>query len=159
MALKGRTLAELFEARLLLEPALAALAAERATPAQLAAMRAALLPSPLRRFSPAAAPSGTAPSAAAPSGTAPSGTASSGDASSGDASSGDASPGDASPGDASSGIADQVAADLLLHRLIAEAAGNALLAAMLETLAALGRSSRALTAGRPGVRVPDRCGP
>lgn len=92
MALNERTLGELFEARLLLEPALAALAAERATGAQVAAMRAA------------------------------------------------------------AGGADQLEADVLLHRLIAEAAGNALLAAMLQSLATLGRSSRSITAGRPGVR-------
>lgn len=91
MALNERTIGELFEARLLLEPALAALAAQRATPEQAAAMRAAI------------------------------------------------------------GGADQVAADVLLHRLIAEASGNALLAAMLESLSGLGRSSRSLTAGRPGV--------
>lgn len=92
MALNERTLGELFEARLLLEPALAALAAERATPAQAAAMRAAI------------------------------------------------------------GGADQVEADVALHRLVADAAGNALLAAMLESLSTLGRSSRAITAVRPGVR-------
>ncbi|MET7422033.1 FCD domain-containing protein [Dactylosporangium sp. NPDC005555] len=92
MALNERTIGELFEARLLLEPALAALAAQRATPGQAAAMRAAI------------------------------------------------------------GGDDQVEADLVLHRLIAEAAGNALLAAMLESLSGLGRSSRSITAERPGVR-------
>lgn len=92
MALNERTIGELFEARLLLEPALAALAARRATGAQTAAMRAAI------------------------------------------------------------GGADQVEADVLLHRLIAEASGNALLAAMLQSLATLGRSSRSITAARPGVR-------
>jgi DNA-binding FadR family transcriptional regulator len=92
MALNERTIGELFEARLLLEPALAALAAQRATGAQVAAMRAAI------------------------------------------------------------GGADQVEADLVLHRLIAEASGNALLAAMLESLSTLGRSSRSITAARPGVQ-------
>lgn len=91
MALKGRAVEDLFEARLLLEPALAALAAERADAAQVAAMRATLTD------------------------------------------------------------ADPVAADVTLHRLVAEAAGNALLSAMLETLSTLGRASRAATAGRPGV--------
>jgi DNA-binding FadR family transcriptional regulator len=91
MALSGRTVEELFEARLLLEPALAALAASRADATQVAAMRAAL----------------TGP--------------------------------------------DRVAADVTLHRLVAEAAGNPLLATMLQTLATLGRASRALTAARPGV--------
>jgi DNA-binding FadR family transcriptional regulator len=92
MALNERTVEELFEARLLLEPALAALAAQRADAAQRAAMRAAI---------------------AAP---------------------------------------DQVEADVTLHRLIAEASGNALLAAMLESLSGLGRSSRSITAVRPGVQ-------
>ena len=91
MALSGRTVEELFEARLVLEPALAALAASRADAAQVAAMRAAL----------------------------------------------------AGP--------DRVAADVALHRLVAAAAGNALLAAMLQTLSSAGRASRALTAARPGV--------
>ncbi|WP_433607483.1 FadR/GntR family transcriptional regulator [Dactylosporangium sp. CA-139114] len=91
MSLSGRTLDELFEARLLIEPALAALAASRADAGQVAAMRAAL----------------------------------------------------AEP--------DRVAADVALHRLVAEAAGNALLATMLQTLSALGRASRAVTATRPGV--------
>ncbi|WP_433086965.1 FadR/GntR family transcriptional regulator [Dactylosporangium sp. CA-052675] len=91
MSLSGRTLDELFEARLLIEPALAALAASRADAGQVAAMRAAL----------------------------------------------------AEP--------DRVSADMALHRLIAEAAGNALLATMLQTLSALGRASRAVTATRPGV--------
>jgi GntR family transcriptional repressor for pyruvate dehydrogenase complex len=91
MALSGQTVEELFEARLLLEPALAAMAASRADAAQVAAMRAAL----------------TDP--------------------------------------------DRIAADVTLHRLVAEAAGNPLLATMLQTLATLGRASRALTAARPGV--------
>ncbi|GAA4258289.1 FadR/GntR family transcriptional regulator [Dactylosporangium darangshiense] len=91
MALNERTVAELFEARLVIEPALAALAAARAGAADVAAMRAAL----------------------------------------------------ASP--------DRVAADVTLHRLIAEAAGNPLLATMLQTLSTLGRASRALTSSRPGV--------
>ncbi|WP_327010925.1 FCD domain-containing protein [Dactylosporangium sp. NBC_01737] len=92
MALNERTLGELFEARLLLEPALAALAAQRATDAQVAAMRAAI------------------------------------------------------------GGAEQIEADVRLHRLIAESSGNALLAAMLESLSTLGRSSRSITSARPGVR-------
>ncbi|MFF5228548.1 FadR/GntR family transcriptional regulator [Dactylosporangium sp. NPDC000521] len=91
MALNERTVEELFEARLLLEPALAALAARRATDEQVAAMRAAI------------------------------------------------------------GGGDQVEADVLLHRLIAGASGNALLAAMLESLSGLGRSSRSMTSGRPGM--------
>ncbi|MEU0556152.1 FadR/GntR family transcriptional regulator [Dactylosporangium maewongense] len=91
MALNERTVEELFEARLLLEPALAALAAQRATGEQVAAMRAAILGE------------------------------------------------------------DQVEADVRLHRLIAGASGNALLAAMLESLSGLGRSSRSMTSGRPGV--------
>ncbi|HTJ34139.1 MAG TPA: FCD domain-containing protein [Dactylosporangium sp.] len=91
MALNERTVAELFEARLVIEPALAALAAARAGAADVAAMRSAL----------------------------------------------------ASP--------DRVAADVTLHRLIAEAAGNPLLATMLQTLSTLGRASRALTSSRPGV--------
>ncbi|MEV4135806.1 FadR/GntR family transcriptional regulator [Dactylosporangium sp. NPDC049742] len=91
MALNERTVEELFEARLLLEPALAGLAAQRATGEQVAAMRAAILGE------------------------------------------------------------DQVEADVLLHRLIAGASGNALLAAMLESLSGLGRSSRSMTSGRPGV--------
>ncbi|WP_432842965.1 FadR/GntR family transcriptional regulator [Dactylosporangium sp. CA-092794] len=91
LALNPRTVEELFEARLLLEPALAALAAERADAERVAAMRAAL--------------SGP----------------------------------------------DRVAADEALHRLVAEAAGNALLATMLQTLSGLGRASRALTSSRPGV--------
>ncbi|MDG6103357.1 FadR family transcriptional regulator [Dactylosporangium aurantiacum] len=92
MALNERTIGELFEARLLLEPALAALAAQRATPGQAAAMRAAITG------------------------------------------------------------ADPVEADVPLHRLVAEASGNALLTAMLESLSTLGRSSRSITAARPGVR-------
>ncbi|MEV8516919.1 FCD domain-containing protein [Dactylosporangium sp. NPDC051484] len=91
MALNVRTVDELFEARLLLEPALAALAAARADAAQVAAMRATL------------------------------------------------------------SDRDRVAADVTLHRLIAEAAGNTLLSTMLQTLSALGRASRAMTASRPGV--------
>jgi DNA-binding FadR family transcriptional regulator len=91
MALNSRTVESLFEARLVIEPALAALAASRAGSAQVTAMRAAL----------------------------------------------------ADP--------DRVAADVTLHRLIAEASGNALLATMLETLSTLGRASRARTAARPGV--------
>ncbi|MEV6930210.1 FCD domain-containing protein [Dactylosporangium sp. NPDC051485] len=91
MALNERTIDELFEARLLLEPALAALAAQRAGAADVAAMRAAL----------------DGP--------------------------------------------DPVAADTELHRLIAGAAGNALLATMLQTLATLGAQSRRLTAAAPGV--------
>jgi GntR family transcriptional repressor for pyruvate dehydrogenase complex len=91
MALNERAVAELFEARLVLEPALAALAAARADAAQVAAMRAALAG------------------------------------------------------------ADRIAADVALHRLVAEAAGNTLLATMLQTLSTLGRASRSLTAARPGV--------
>jgi GntR family transcriptional repressor for pyruvate dehydrogenase complex len=91
MALNERSVDSLFEARLVIEPALAALAATRADPAQVAAMRAAL------------------------------------------------------------DDPDRVAADVTLHRLIAEASGNALLATMLQTLSTLGRASRALTASRPGV--------
>ncbi|WP_433060984.1 FadR/GntR family transcriptional regulator [Dactylosporangium sp. CS-033363] len=91
MALSGRTVEELFEARLIIEPALAGLAAAHADAGQVAAMRAAL----------------------------------------------------AEP--------DRVAADLALHRLIADAAGNALLATMLQTLSTLGLASRAMTASRPGV--------
>ncbi|WP_238017151.1 FCD domain-containing protein [Dactylosporangium sp. AC04546] len=91
MALNERTIDELFEARLVLEPALAALAAERAGAEQVAALRAAL------------------------------------------------------------DDPDPMIADVRLHALLAETAGNALLAAMLETLATLGRSSRARTAQRPGV--------
>jgi DNA-binding FadR family transcriptional regulator len=91
MALNARTVGELFEARMLIEPALAGLAAERAGAAQVEAMRAALAG------------------------------------------------------------ADKVEADVTLHRLIAEAAGNALLSTMLATLATLGRASRELTAASPGV--------
>jgi len=44
-----------------------------------------------------------------------------------------------------------VAQDVRLHRLVAEAAGNTLLAAMLASLDALGRDSREVTAAEPGV--------
>jgi DNA-binding FadR family transcriptional regulator len=91
MSLSVRTVDELFEARLLIEPALAALAAARADAAQVAVMRA-VLDNP-----------------------------------------------------------DRVATDVALHRLVADAAGNAVLAALLQTLSTLGQASRALTATRPGM--------
>jgi len=91
MALSGRTVEELFEARLLIEPALAALAASRADAGQVAVMRVVLAEAP------------------------------------------------------------PVEADVALHRLVAEASGNKLLATMLQTLATLGQASRARTSARPGV--------
>ncbi|GAA2623503.1 hypothetical protein GCM10010399_63460 [Dactylosporangium fulvum] len=89
--LDNRGLAELFEARLVLEPTLAAFAAERATDAQVAELREAV-----------------------------------------------------ADGDA-------VRADVTVHRVVAAAAGNALLSTMLETLATLGRFSREFTSAGPGV--------
>lgn len=111
MALHGRTVDELFEARLVLEPALAALAATRVTDEQVTALRALTEGVP--------APQGAVDSAH----------------------------------DVYNAHdpQDSVELDVRLHRLVAQAAGNVLLSTMLESLSALGRTSREVTAAEPGV--------
>jgi GntR family transcriptional regulator, transcriptional repressor for pyruvate dehydrogenase complex len=99
MALSPTTVTELFEARLLIEPELAALAAQRSTEDQRRRLSACVTRTGESRDDPAAL----------------------------------------------------LALDLELHSLIAEAAHNALLSQMLETLSGLGRDSRAVTVTVPGV--------